>query len=292
MPVEFALRPRIRLREGFAPPRRPWLRVPRFVLPVLAYWLGAAGIVYAFVHKSPDGTAQPAAEETATAPSPVARPERAWWEPTPAPEAATESPRPQPQPTVEEAANPRSPAPEQAPAPETPIASEREPAPAARTASKPPETEPAARIAAPPKDRTLAPLALAPRLQDREPTPEAPIAPPPAHTAPAAHGSLPSCEAAAANANQDVDFSAGNRGADLPTSAIAAVLENGAWLSSCSPPSDMSLDVCVAIQGGNVVGVSVTTRPGDANVNACVARRAATLQFPYSPRLDLARTRF
>jgi hypothetical protein len=78
----------------------------------------------------------------------------------------------------------------------------------------------------------------------------------------------------------------------LPTQAIAAVLENGAWLSSCAVPEHTSLDVCVAIKGGRVVGASVTSRPANAALSACVKRRASSLQFPYSPHVDLARTRF
>jgi len=70
------------------------------------------------------------------------------------------------------------------------------------------------------------------------------------------------------------------------------VLENGAWLNSCAVPEQTAIDVCVAIKGGRVVGASVTTRPPDATLANCVKRRAGSLQFPYSPRLDLARTRF
>lgn len=286
MPVEFALRPRIRLREGFAPPRRPWLRVPRFVLPVAAYWLAAAGIVYAFVHSKNDAAAPSAAEETAGRTATAAPSERAWWQPTPAPEAQPPSVQSELPPAAEPVAPPPS-------APSSSVAiAETEAGLPAPTPHEAPEAEPPARVAPRPADRAPPTAALAPREQEREPMPQPPVADPPARVAPAAHGSLPSCEAAAASANQDVDFSAGNRGADLPTSSIAAVLENGAWLSSCSLPSSTSLDVCVAIKGGNVVGVSVTSRPADSGVNACVARRAAALQFPYSPRLDIARTRF
>jgi len=109
---------------------------------------------------------------------------------------------------------------------------------------------------------------------------------------PSPAGALPSCEAALASASEDIDFSGGNRAADLPTQAIAAVLENGAWLSSCAIPDQTTLDVCVAIQGGRVVGASVASRPTNSALNSCVKLRASSLQFPYSPHLDLARTRF
>jgi hypothetical protein len=89
-----------------------------------------------------------------------------------------------------------------------------------------------------------------------------------------------------------MDFAQGNGTADLPTTAIAAVLENGAWLSSCDVPASTSLDVCVAIRGGRVIGASVVSRPADARATACVRSRAAALQFPYSSHVDIARTRF
>jgi len=116
--------------------------------------------------------------------------------------------------------------------------------------------------------------------------------PPPETPRPASGSALPSCESALASASQDIDFSGSNRAADLPTQAIAAVLENGAWLASCGVPEHTALDVCVAIKGGRVVGVSVSTRPADGALSACVRRRASSLQFPYSPHLDIARTRF
>jgi hypothetical protein len=105
-------------------------------------------------------------------------------------------------------------------------------------------------------------------------------------------GSLPSCEAAAAAATQDLDFASSDRTADLPSSAIAGVLENGAWLSSCGVPASTSLEVCVAIKGGRVTAATVVSRPANQSLNACVKQRAAALQFPYSARLDIARTRF
>jgi len=264
MPVEFALRPRIRLREGFAPVSRSRWRLPRFVLPVAAYWLIAAGIVYSFVHEHSNaapGSAEVTSVPLAAAPkrTPVPEPTSvaepafpAAHEPKPEPPAATREPEPEPEPVRS------TPLPAITPAREP--TEPREPEP-----REPEPREPRARSASP--------------------------APPPAPGV-ARHGGLPSCETAAANANQDVDFSSGNRGADLPTTAIASVLENGAWLSSCSPPEHTSLDVCVAIKAGTVIGVSVSSRPSAPSLDSCIARRAAALQFPYSPRLDIARTRF
>jgi hypothetical protein len=278
MPVEFALRPRIRLREP-APPRRPRLRVPRFALPVAAYWLAVGGLTYAFVHRHDSGAPPPVIDETALAPE-AARPEpRAWWRSVP-----------EPVPAAPPATALAPTAPTQEPAPE--------PAPVAAVTSAPATTaEPTSptaekRDSEPASDRLVSPaLREPPSFSDHADEPPAPLPAPPRIEA-RSGGSLPSCEAAIASANQDVDFSQGNGTADLPTTTIAAVLENGAWLSSCEVPASTALEVCVAIRGGNVVGASVGSRPANASVNACVRRRASALQFPYSSHLDIARTRF
>ena len=327
MPVEFALRPRIRLREDPAPARRARPRLPKFALPALAYWVAIAGLVYAFVRQH-DASMAPAETEAALAP--VIAPEpapavRQWWRPLPAreerapaqvaePSAASE---PEPleaslsghaEPPRVEAAPAESALAALAPAPPSPaeVARAFNP-PAARSlpASRRALRAAPTRAAVTPDEPAATDvhvgvpgLALAPSLSPapdltsapaRPPTPARPPAPAPALVA--GHG-LPSCEAALAAASQDVDFSGSNRVADLPTQAIAAVLENGAWLSSCAIPDQTTLDVCVAIQGGRVVGASVASRPTNSALNSCVKLRASSLQFPYSPHLDLARTRF
>lgn len=104
--------------------------------------------------------------------------------------------------------------------------------------------------------------------------------------------SLPSCESAAAAAEQTVDFRSARRAPDLTRDAFAAVLENGAYLSHCAIPERMALEVCAAVQDGRVVGVSVTTTPRDPAIGACVRRAVAALRFPRSSQLDVTRTRF
>jgi hypothetical protein len=134
----------------------------------------------------------------------------------------------------------------------------------------------------------LAPLAPAP-----EPTRDAPLlgaAPPDAPAAVA--NALPSCEAAAATANQEMDLSARDRTPDLSREAIASVLDNGVWIARCDIPMTTSVDLCVAIRGGKAIGASVVSRPASAAINACVRRRAASLSFPYSARVDIAKTHF
>ncbi len=103
---------------------------------------------------------------------------------------------------------------------------------------------------------------------------------------------MPSCESAAATANQDIDLRAGPGAPDLTRDAFAPVLENGSYLSHCAIPARTALAICVAVQDGKAVGVSVTTEPQSAAINACVRRSVAGLRFPRSARLDVTHTRF
>ena len=79
---------------------------------------------------------------------------------------------------------------------------------------------------------------------------------------------------------------------DLSREVIAHVLDNGVWIARCDIPMTTSVELCVAIQGGKVIGASVSSHPASTAINACVKRRAASLSFPYSARIDLARTHF
>jgi len=309
MPVEFALRPRIHLREDPAPARRARPRLPKFALPALGYWLVMGGLVYEYVRHH-DANAPTLEAEAALAPVAPASPPavRPWWRPLPAPVApARTAPTAEPsapEPALVEA-EPTEPAltepalveppPPDAPNAEPPLARRSpEPAHARRLNAREPNAPAAAPHVSPPMPVPAPSLASRDLLPSQRGTANESMNAPALAPAlpPSAASSLPSCEAALASASQDVDFSGGNRTADLPAQAIAAVLENGAWLSSCAVPDQTALDVCVAIKAGRVVGASVSSRPADAALNNCVKRRASSLQFPFSPHLDLARTRF
>lgn len=318
MTVEFALRPRIRLREASPRPKRSRVRLPRFALPVALYWAVAGGITYAFVHEhdTHPSLASGALDEPALAAEPAARESRPWWRlapKAPAPEPAQPSAEPAPEPALSPGSASAPPEVEanDAPVPRSPDALETASGPSTRPEPEAPPDAVDARaisralLAEPtrPTRSTRTPLPAPPSRSSFDDLPafseapafvDAPAAPTPAPLARAEVRSsrLPSCEAAIESAHQDVDFSQGNGTADLPTSAIAAVLENGAWLASCGVPASTSLDVCVAIRGGNVIGVSVASRPANAELSACVRRRASSLQFPYSSHVDIARTRF
>jgi hypothetical protein len=105
-------------------------------------------------------------------------------------------------------------------------------------------------------------------------------------------GSLPSCDSAAATANQTIDIGSARGAPDLTRDAFAGVLEHGAYLTQCSIPSRTALELCVAVRDGAVVGVTVTTEPRAPAINACVRRAVGKLRFPRSSQLDITRTRF
>lgn len=54
----------------------------------------------------------------------------------------------------------------------------------------------------------------------------------------------------------------------------------------------MSVEICVAVRQGRVLGVTVGTDPGSSSIQSCVARAVRGLSFPSHPRMDVTRTRF
>jgi hypothetical protein len=99
MPLEFALRPRFRLQESVAPPRRSRPKVPRVILPIAGYWLGMAVLTHALIiaAKSQDGeqgeSYEPLQEQAYVSPeAPPPQVEPPALEPVSAPEPPSEPP--------------------------------------------------------------------------------------------------------------------------------------------------------------------------------------------------------
>jgi hypothetical protein len=300
MPVQFALRPRLRISEGFTPPRRSRFRLPKFALPIATYWLVAAGITYALVHAHDDSngsTAEriasnesemvPSAPDSQSVTNSAATP-RASAVPSGVEPALLEAPAP-----VEPVA-----APELALMRATPreavsdFASSAEPA-APRAASVTHEVPlsealPALHLSDSDPDRAVRRVA-----QRAESAPaEASLRAPGGSDSPASATTFPSCEAAAASTHEQLMIGQSDPSPDLSREAIAAVLDSGVWIVRCDVPFSTTVELCVAIKEGKVVGVSVDSRPKNLQLDLCLKRRAFGLQFPYSTRLDLARTRF
>lgn len=318
MSLRFALRPRYRLDESAEPPRPRRRKLPPVVLPIAAYWLAMAALTHVVILVGKSGASErpadspwnalaseseeaPLERETADAPSEKApAPEPPSLAPEPLPLAAAPPPAPTSEPTWDEELDlePNEPP---ARAPKAPPQRDSAPPPTSRS------TPSRSSLLAEPEPATERRVAREPRTEPRVAAEPARRAPPPidepapASTEPApvpaeraSHSSgLPSCEAAAENASQDVDLErGGDRPADLPAEAFSRVLNHGSYLAACSIPEHTALDICVAVQAGRVRGVTVRARPHHPAVSACVARQVARLRFPNSPHLDIARTRF
>ncbi|HTA88108.1 MAG TPA: hypothetical protein VK745_00980 [Polyangiaceae bacterium] len=296
------------------------MRLPKLALPILAYWLTVGGITYELIHLHDAPSSALEEQPAATAPEP--QPAQSWWQrvmagagaPLAHSPGATE-PEPEPahaaQPQPAPAATPATPAlDDEASAPDAPVVdqppSERGADRSARAAQRrsaddasppgpAPQADDASQRATTPSDAepTRPELALGvSSLSNRDTdTPDSPALTP-SHADLRTGRSLPGCEAAAAAASEELDMAHRAVTPDLPREAIAAVLDNGAWLTGCSIPDGTALDVCVAISSGNVIGATVVARPGNSALSACLKRRAAALFFPYSSHLDLARTHF
>jgi hypothetical protein len=98
-----------------------------------------------------------------------------------------------------------------------------------------------------------------------------------------------SCEGARAKYIEDYDKSAPP---DLSAGAYGNVLNKGTYLNACGVPSNMSVNVCAAVQNGRAVGVTVTTNPPNKGIASCVAGAVRGLSFPSHPRLDVTNTSF
>ena len=100
-----------------------------------------------------------------------------------------------------------------------------------------------------------------------------------------------SCEAAQAAYVEEMKI--GTKGqADLTAGQYGAVLNNGAYLSRCGVPENMSVSVCAAVQNGRAVGVSVNTNPRNPGISSCIAAQVRGMGFPSHPKLDVTRTSF
>ena len=101
-----------------------------------------------------------------------------------------------------------------------------------------------------------------------------------------------SCETAIQSYVDDYDNKKKGDPPDLSAADYGAVLNQGTYLAACDVPSDMALDLCVAVQNGHAVGVTVKTTPSNETVATCVATQLRGLEYASAPRMDVARTHF
>jgi hypothetical protein len=98
-----------------------------------------------------------------------------------------------------------------------------------------------------------------------------------------------SCEGARAKYIEDYDKASPP---DLSAGAYGNVLNKGTYLNACGVPSNMSVNICAAVQNGRAVGVTVTTNPPNKGISSCISGAIRGLSFPSHPRLDVTNTSF
>lgn len=321
MAVRIDIRPRIVLKdEQPAKPRRQW-RMPPLALPAAGYWLAMGALTYFFAHLGPNplenAWASEPLDEDVAAPSPApvnepgpapiadlaAAPEVALTHPPVATEtdAAPQRAETTPEPVTATEDEPERRVSEDQKTTRRETSSRRRAeeheAPLAR------RDEPAARLEFPeftdssrsaPRERAAdGPRidALFERREERtdrsSPAPEQPTAP-----ERGAAVAVSSCEAAIARNNEHLEIGGARGPADVSREQYAGILQNGRYLAGCSVPDRTVFEICAAVRDGRAVGITVTSSPPNASLNACVRRAVSSLKFPSSPRLDVTHTRF
>jgi hypothetical protein len=135
-----------------------------------------------------------------------------------------------------------------------------------------------------------------------EPPPAAPTTPPPVAAEPPPpaaplppatillDGGCDEAKVAYLKECQDKPSACADRSAG--TISYGSILNEGAFLSVCRSPQSTAVKVCAAIRGGHAVAVTVTTTPGDKLLSTCIGKAVEAMDFPPSPRLDVASTVF
>lgn len=102
-----------------------------------------------------------------------------------------------------------------------------------------------------------------------------------------------SCEGAQAAYVEEMNIGGGKGPADITASQYGSILNSGSYLNGCGLPNSLGVDVCVAVQAGRAVGVTVRTKPSrNAGVERCIAGKVRGISFPNHPKLDVTRTSF
>jgi hypothetical protein len=101
-----------------------------------------------------------------------------------------------------------------------------------------------------------------------------------------------SCEAAQSAYVEEMTIGGGKGQADITGSQYGSILNGGGYLNGCGLPGSTGVDVCVAVQMGRAVGVTVRTRPKNAAAERCIASHVRGISFPSHPKLDVTRTSF
>ncbi len=101
-----------------------------------------------------------------------------------------------------------------------------------------------------------------------------------------------SCESAQAAYVEEINIGGSKVPADITSAQYGSILNGGGYLNGCGLSGSMGVDVCVAVQNGHAVGVTVRTQPHNGSVASCIASHVRGISFPVHPKLDVTRTHF
>jgi hypothetical protein len=110
--------------------------------------------------------------------------------------------------------------------------------------------------------------------------------------APSGAGTLmPSCEDAYASSSSDLEIGAPDI-ADIPRDVYAARLNDDSVLRRCGVAASTTVDICVAVQHGEIHGSTIRTSPRDLDAERCITNGLRQIRLPSHPKMDLVRTHF
>lgn len=98
-----------------------------------------------------------------------------------------------------------------------------------------------------------------------------------------------SCEGAQAAYVEEIKMTGGQ--ADITRGQYSNIMNSGSYFSHCGVPSSVAVNICVAVQAGKAVGVTVSTSPKHGS-RTCISRAVRGLRFPSHPKLDVVRVSF
>jgi hypothetical protein len=117
-----------------------------------------------------------------------------------------------------------------------------------------------------------------------------------AYCCPGERSASPPHAAGAPSCEQAVEDAAGRvpvvLAAEADGAPFAHILSRGSYFEHCGAPNEMGIDMCVAVVEGEAIGVTVRTRPASVEHAECVAEGILRLNFPSSPRMDVARIKY
>ncbi len=99
-----------------------------------------------------------------------------------------------------------------------------------------------------------------------------------------------SCQAAQNAYIEELKMTGGGQ-ADITRGQYASIMNSGNYFSHCGVPFSVAVSICVAVQNGRAVGVTVTTTPNHPS-RSCIASAVRRMSFPSHPKLDVVRVNF